>query len=92
MKYEFAALILIATDDPALSEAGIVDSMQSASGVAALRRAVMQHLPADLTRLVAVMPVEEARQIMLLHEAVGQEIGGTSFRRPPSGYVPPTRE
>jgi hypothetical protein len=94
VKYEFAALILIATDDPVLSKTGIVDSMRTASGASALRHAVLKHLPADLTRLVAVMPVEESRLIMMLHEAVGREITGGRdvFQRPPGDYVPPTRD
>jgi hypothetical protein len=46
-----------------------------------------------LTRVIAVLPVEHAKALMLLHEAAGEMlIGEKMAERPPSDYVPPTRD
>jgi hypothetical protein len=93
-KFAFAAMVIIETDDPRLSEVALIDMAHSNSAgpVATVRRAVLQHLPRDVQRLVAVMPVEQAKQLMLLHEAIGDELGVDIAVRPPAGYMPPTRD
>jgi hypothetical protein len=93
--HAFVAMLVIETDDPQLSEAKLA-AMDSASRVAAIRHAVLQHLPQDVKRVVALFPVEHARMLMMLHEAVGKEIADELgvekplFQRPPADYVPPT--
>ena len=55
-----------------------------AGAFAAIRHAVLSRLPKDVERLVAVLPVEHMRALMLLHEAVGDELGAEPFGRPPA--------
>jgi hypothetical protein len=84
-------MLRIETNDPRLAEDAI--SVDTARDSARLRRAVLQHLPKDVTRVIAVFPVEHAEMLMLLHEAVGKELMGEPVAdRPPPDYVPPTRE
>jgi hypothetical protein len=98
----FVVMLQITTDDPRLSETRLIEALHSgkAEGFAAARTAVMQRLPEDVTRLIAVMPVEQARLLMMLHESVGSDIAGylrkagfevedPEFRRPPPDYIPP---
>ena len=91
-KHTFIAMVQIETDDPRCSPDVMNGAVTTAETAAALRRLVLQHLPSDVTRLVAVMPVEHARLLMMLHEATGKDLGADIFKRPPQDYVPPTRE
>lgn len=78
-----AVLVLLDTDDPHLDPEQIdVGTVRSAASV---RAAVVASLP-KLTRVVAVMPEEQARLMMAALEAVSK----TS--RPPKSYVAPSRE
>lgn len=98
--FAFAVLLIVETADPRLSEEGLATALNSgeASHFAAVRRAVLQHLPKDVQRLVAVFAVEQAKLLMQLHEAVGNDIAQAVgddrpvFVRPPPGYIPPTTE
>jgi hypothetical protein len=80
----------IETDDPRLSLESLATAVTtSATTTAALRQTVLDHLPDDVTRLIAVLPLEQARRLMWLHERMGDLTGDSTFVRPPSGYVPP---
>lgn len=86
---KFIAMVQIETDDPRLTIERIVAGVRTASDTAATRQAIMDQLPHKVTRVVAYMPEEHARLLMLLHEAVGEEIGKRGFVRPPADYVAP---
>jgi hypothetical protein len=99
----FCVMLQVETTDPRLTLEAIEDAFKTAGGTATLRRAVLQHLPQDVTRLISVMPVNQARMLMMLHEAAGEDIAkqlremgipaeDTNFLRPPPDYVPPTTE
>ena len=104
-KYAFCVMLQVETHDARLSEAVLTEALSSgnAGEFAKVRFAVLQHLPKDVTRLVAVFPVEHARLLMMLHETHGEQIaeflrehgiakeGEGGFVRPPPDYVPPTR-
>lgn len=94
MAFTFAVLLQVTTNDPRLTEAKLNAAMESgrAGAFAAIRHAVLSRLPKDVERLIAIMPVEEAKQLMRLHEAFGEELGAEPFGRPPADYVPPTRD
>ena len=88
-----AVLMQFETADPRLSGAAVEAAMKSAGGVAQLRRTVLQLLLKKNGRVVAIMPAEHARLLMLLHEAVGEELSGEPVAlRPPLDYIPPTTE
>jgi hypothetical protein len=97
-RHRFAVILEIETSDPRLSPAIINDGMPSAKDVARTRRALLQRLPKDVQRVVAIFPVEHAKMLMMLHEAFGDDIAkklgvdNDTFVRPPPDYVPPTRE
>jgi hypothetical protein len=86
---KFIAMVQIETDDPRLTIEGIVAGVRTATETAATRQAIMDQLPHRVTRVVAYMPEEHARLLMMLHEAVGKDLGKRGFVRPPAGYVPP---
>jgi hypothetical protein len=98
-KYAFCVLLQVETHDARLSEQALVEALDSgmAGEFAKIRHAILQHLPKDVTRLIAVFPVEHARALMMLHEAHGEALrergqeGEGGFVRPPPDYVPPTR-
>jgi hypothetical protein len=100
--YRFAVMLVMETDDPRLAPEAINQAMTSADSVTALRGALIEHLPGAVRRVAAVFPVEHAEALVLLHEAVGDEIAQSlrakgidvdvSFNRPPADYVPPTTE
>ena len=93
MTFRFAVLLEVETNDPRLSEEALAEFGNTVPGVAKVRRAVLQHLPKDIRRLVAIMPVEQAMQLSRLHEAFGEALTGESpMRRPPPGYIPPTQD
>jgi hypothetical protein len=91
MKHSVVVMLQIETDDPRLSD-GALAKFGSIEAVAAVRAAVVDVVPRDIARVIAVFPVEHARLLMMLHEAVGKDLGNGAFVRPPAGYVPPTRE
>ena len=102
-KHAFCVVLQVETHDPRLSLDAIHEALKTAGSMARMRHTVLQHLPKDVTRLIAIMPVNEARMLMMLHEAAGAEIanmlremgipiGDTNFIRPPPDYVPPTTE
>ncbi len=91
MKNRLVVMLEIETSDPRLSPHALAD-FGSVRTVAAARAAVMLAVPGDVTRVVAILPVLEAQMIMMLHEAVGKELGAQPASRPPANYVPPTRE
>jgi len=95
----FAVMLIVESADPRLSADTIEEAVKTAGGVAKLRRALLERLPQDTRRVVAVFPVEHAKLLLQLHEAVGEEIaaelgaeGAVPFVRPPPDYVPPSRE
>jgi hypothetical protein len=104
-RFSFAVMLQVTTTDPRLSQEAIVTMLNAgqASGFAAMRRAVLQHVPKDVSRVIALFPLEHAKMLMMLHEAAGEDItkfcreqgwiaedDGTLFVRPPADYVPPT--
>jgi uncharacterized protein (DUF2336 family) len=89
MGTKVAVLVILDTDDRRLTPEAIDSAMATAGGVHRLRKAVLDRFARDMTRLVAVMPEEHARMLMLLHEAVGEDLGGDGFVRPPKDFVPP---
>jgi hypothetical protein len=84
-----AVLLIIETDDARLSPERLDEAMTDATATRALRRAVLAHIPRRVTRVVAVMPEEHARLLMMLHEAVGTDLGAEPFQRPTPDYEPP---
>lgn len=72
--FTFAVLLLVETDDQRVSDAISAADRQGTAGV---RRAVLRHLPKDVTRVLAVLRTEEARHLMMLHEW-GDTAGATS--------------
>lgn len=89
-RFGFIVMLQIETGDPRLTEDALAVAMETPHSVAVVRRAILQHLPKDVTRLVAIMPIAEAQQIMTLHEAVSRLEPEGGFGRPPADYVPPT--
>jgi hypothetical protein len=90
MKHTVVVMIQIETNDPRLDPENI--SVDTAAATAALRVAVLANLK-RLTRVIAVLPVEHAQAMMQLHEAAGEMLLGERVaERPPSDYVPPTRD
>ncbi|HTI78934.1 MAG TPA: hypothetical protein VL614_00635 [Acetobacteraceae bacterium] len=98
-KHTFCLLLEIRTEDRRLTDEAIEAAIKTADGVKALRRAVLQHLPRDVSRVIAMFPVEHAKMLLQLHEAFGDDIakhlreqgidvGGLSVYPPPD-YVPP---
>ena len=82
-----ACLVLIETDDPRILE--YEKSTQTVEGTQAMRAAVIANLP-KLTRLVAIMPEETSRLIMLAHDHAAKAAGmGADIIRPPRTYVAP---
>jgi hypothetical protein len=90
----FCVLLQITTRDPRLTEAKIVAALNggSAGAFAAIRHAVLSRLPKDVERLVAIMPLEQAQDLMALHEQVQEIRGEQPPGRPPPDYVPPTND
>jgi hypothetical protein len=104
-RYSFAVMLQLTTTDPRLSEESIIAMLDSgkAGGFAKMRHAVLQHLPKDVSRVIALFPLDHAKMLMQLHEAFGEDLAaearrqgfvvdedGTLFVRPPPDYVPPT--
>ncbi|HEY2617013.1 MAG TPA: hypothetical protein VGI78_06720, partial [Acetobacteraceae bacterium] len=90
-RHRFCVMLELDTSDPRLTEEAIVTAMASntARDVARLRRAVTQHLARDVSRVIAIYPVEHAKMLMQLHDAVGEEIQATLKR---AGLVPEDQE
>lgn len=99
-RHTVCALVQIETNDPRLAPSAI--SVDTAAKTRRLRAAVMQHMPRDVTRLIAVMPAEHAQMLMMLHELVGDDIAAGMrshgvdaegvAARPPSDYVAPAHQ
>lgn len=97
-KHRVAVMLEIATSDPRLAPDAIDQGMTTVQGVARIRQAIVKSLPKAIERVVAVLPVEHAKALMLLHEVLGEDIAKqlaideklTVY--PPDGYVPPTRD
>lgn len=87
-KQSIAVMVLIETDDPRLDPSTI--NVNTTKATATLRQAVIDNLP-SLTRVVAVMPEENARLMMSTHDLLSEAVGHPAHR-PPRRYVPPTRE
>jgi hypothetical protein len=104
-EHTFVVMLQIKTTDPRLSGDAIAAAMRSGAPgeFARMRRVLMHALPRDVERVIALLPVEHAKMLMMLHEAYGEDIArflreqgiapnaDGSFVRPPPGYVPPTR-
>jgi len=88
--FRIAVLLELETIDPRLSEETLAQ-VPDVSAIATARRAVLQHIPKDIKRVIAILPIEQARHLMLLHEAVGRELGVEITHHVP-GFVPPTQE
>jgi hypothetical protein len=92
-RYRFVVMLEMETNDPRLSEDALAEGYKTVHGTATVRRAVLQHMPKDVSRVVAVMPLEHAKALMALHEAAGEMLSGEQMMvRPPADYVPPTQE
>jgi hypothetical protein len=103
-RHRFVVMLEIEASDPRLSETAISAAIASntAKDAAALRRLIMQSLPKDVVRVIAMFPTAHAKMLMQLHEAVGEDIADflqqegistrSPFHRPPKDYVPPTRD
>jgi hypothetical protein len=91
MTFRIAVLLEVETNDPRLSEEALT-AQPTVQTVARARHAVLQHLPKDIRRVVAIMPVEHAQQLCLLHEAFGREIMGEEIARRVPEFIPPTQE
>ena len=90
MKHTIAVLVQIETNDPRLDPDTI--NVSTARATAALRAAVLANLK-RITRVIAVMPIEQARAITLLHEGLGELLLNEMLAdRPPPDYIPPTRD
>ena len=98
MPFAFAVMLIVETNDPRLDEETLATAHTSVKNTATMRRALLQHLPKDVQRVVAVFPVDHAKLLMQLHDTFGAEIAkqlGVEERMhnvAPPGYVPPTRE
>jgi hypothetical protein len=102
-KEAFCVMLQVETSDRRLTLEAIAEAVKTAGGMSRMRHAILQHLPNDVTRLIAVLPPKHAALLMMLHESVGSDIaemaraagipvGNTDFVRPPADYVPPTRD
>jgi hypothetical protein len=90
MKHTVVVMVQIETNDPRLDPDNIC--VGTVRDTAALRVAVLANLK-RLTRVIAVFPPEHAKALMLLHEAMGEELTGEQMAdRPPPDYIPPTRD
>lgn len=69
-RFAFAALLIIETDDPLLGIEALA-GVETIDDLARIRAAVVKHLPRDVQRVVAVMPVHRAQAMMELDDAVG---------------------
>lgn len=86
-KQSICVMMVIQTDDPRLMDMDV----STAAKTGALRKAVIDHLPT--ARVVAVMPEEQARIMMMGHEIAASAAGMThTIHRPPGDYVPPTSD
>ena len=85
MKRTIAALMVLETDHPLLDPGNI--DVSSAKAAAELRRAVVDSLP-DLTRVVAVLPLELAELMMQIHDRAARD-AGLAPGYPPADYEPP---
>jgi hypothetical protein len=86
---KFIAMVQIETDDPRLTIERVVGGVRTAQGASEMRQAILEQLPHRVTRVVAYMPLEQAQLLMMLHEAVGKELGAPGLARPPADYVAP---
>lgn len=92
-KRTLAVIVEIETNDPRLDPAVLDNIGIDPSLAARARRAVLQHLPRNVIRVVATMPVPMLKHMMMLHEVIGDRItGGETAVRPHPDYVPPTRD
>ena len=82
-KHSFVVMLQGETDDPRLSPPAVA-LLASRGAFAAVRAAVLDLVPRDVTRVIAILPVEHARLLMMLHEAVGEDLGAEPFIRPPT--------
>jgi hypothetical protein len=93
MTHRFAVMLVVETDDRALSEDAIVTALRTAAGTARMRHNVLKSLPGSVQRLVAVFPEDHAQMLMMVHTAIGEDLTGEEqYERPPPDYVPPTRD
>lgn len=81
-----AVMVIIETDDPRLA---IPPDLSTVRATKAFRQAVIENLP-KLTRVVAVMPEEEARFMMTVHMAAAEFAGHEDgvIRPPPEYHAP----
>lgn len=90
MKHTIVVMLEIQTNDDRLDPDNI--NVDTATATAALRVAVLANLK-QVTRVIAVLPVEHAKAMMMLHEAAGEMLMGERMaERPPADYIPPTQE
>ena len=89
--FPFVVVLQIETSDPRLTEESMVELMKTARGHATMRAAILQHLPKDVRRLIAVMPVEQARALMMLQDEINTRMG-IKVNHAPADYVPPTMD
>ncbi len=90
MKHTFCVLLEIQSDDPRLSS-GALNTLNSVRSIALTRAAILDALPHHVSRVIALLPVKDAKALMTLHDSICETIGRPAFH-PPAPYVPPTRE
>lgn len=92
---KICAMIEIETDDPRIVSLHMRDLTATVERATAVRAAFIEQLPDKITRLIALFPMEHARLLMQLHQAVGEDIAEATgikapFVMPPAGYEPPS--
>jgi hypothetical protein len=88
----FCVLLEVQTNDPRLTMERVQSANKSAKAISAVRAALLDVLPSDVERVVAIMDVREAKAAMRVWGQVKSEMGLDEFAKPPGDYVPPTRD
>jgi len=102
--HRFALLLIVETANPDLAEERLEAALSEMTpqSLSRVRRQILKCLPQDVRRVAAVFPVEHAKLLLQLHEAIGEDLrqdlreAGFDppqlFTRPPPSYVPPGQE
>lgn len=67
-------MVQLETDDPHMSPKALERALEDADATVEMRRTILAHMPQDITRLIAIFPVEHARLLMMVHEIYGASI------------------
>lgn len=91
-KHRIGVMLILDTDDPRLSQLTLSNTQPDARDVSRARAAVLQRIPKDVERVVAILPIGEMQFLLNMREQLGIEAGAEPYVRPPPGYVKPTSE